>query len=36
MRVIESSLRVAPTPEVLQMLRYTLPNAQIDMTPLEY
>jgi DNA polymerase-3 subunit alpha len=35
MRVIESSLRVAPTPEVLQMLRYTLPNAQIEATPLE-
>ena len=35
-RVIESSLRVAPTREVLQMLRHTLPNAQIDMTPLEY
>jgi DNA polymerase-3 subunit alpha len=34
-RVIESSLRVAPTPEVLQMLRYTLPNAQIEATPLE-
>lgn len=34
-RTIESSLRVAPTPEVLQMLRYTLPNAQIEATPLE-
>ena len=30
-RVIESSLRVAPTQETLERLRYALPDAQISL-----